>query len=142
MTASVKLGIFAGGWHTVEASLGFDAFTSIRLTAERNGGICYLSASPPTHRNVTFFAIQSTNYTNLHILIDGVRDYKVTGPLMLIDRAQVCLLHSTISDIAVTNYDTVSDADVQIYIGRDASIGSIFGLYFYKDSNSMYAGAL
>jgi len=140
--AILKIKCYTGGWKSCTTSLDFEGFSSFRITVDKNGGIAHLAASPHTFNNVTFFAIESTNYANLRMVIDGVRTFNVAGPFMLISRAQLALLHRTISDIQLTNYDTVADADVSIYIGRDAETGPIYGLYFYRDFNSMYAGAL
>lgn len=142
MSATITVGLYFNGWTRLAFASEFDGFTAIRITAEKNGGIVNLDVSPPTFKNVSFFAIESTNYANLHILIDGVKEFEVTGPFALFTKSQVGLLSPTISTVTVTNYDTVSDADVSIYVGRDVALGPLYGLYFYKDFNSMYVGAL
>lgn len=95
------------------------AMTVIKTTVPKNSGTSSVAIQPITINGASFITMYSDNYTSLTYTVDGGASHVLNAPMMLIGSGAVAFLGATQYVLLFTNAGAVSDANVEIFIGRD-----------------------
>ena len=118
ITYTLREAADGGATITKSGTVEVGAYDVLRGTAAKSGGTASFDLTAEDPATVEFFAIESSNYENLAIAIDGGTPITVDAPFMLLGAGQVSLLGATLATLVATNTDTVAAANIEITIGR------------------------
>lgn len=116
---SLRVAVDGGPTLTKTDTLEVGAVDVIKGTAAKSGGTASLDVQPEDIAGIEFVCIESSNYENLALVVDGDESaLTVDGPIMLIGAGAVALLQATQLHFVFTNSDTVAAANIRITVGR------------------------
>ena len=116
---SLRVAVDGGPTLLKTGTVEVGAVDVIKGTAAKSGGTASLDVQPEAITGIEFVCIESTNYEDLLLSVDGDETALVVdGPIMLIGAGAVAMLQATQLHFVFTNRDSVAAADIRITIGR------------------------
>lgn len=116
---SLRVAVDGGPTLLKTGTVEVGAVDVIKGTAAKSGGTASLDVQPEAITGIKFVCIESTNYEDLLLSVDGdVTALVVDGPIMLIGAGAVAMLQATQLHFVFTNRDSVAAADIRITVGR------------------------
>jgi hypothetical protein len=115
---SLRVAVDKGTTLSRTGTVEVGAIDVVRGTAAKSGGEASFDVQPEAITGIEFVCIESSNYANLTLEVDGGAAITVDGPIMLIGAGAVAMLQATQNYFVFTNADTVSNANIRVTIGR------------------------
>jgi hypothetical protein len=100
------------------------AYDVVKATAAKNSGTVEVVIQPESDGGAAFVVMYADNYTDLSYTVDGGGSIVMEAPVMMIGAGAVSLLGATQLVLLFTNADTLADANIVVYVGRDATAPS------------------